>query len=54
MERSNRVDGRFDVQGDEVVFSKLCRWTKDTILAPSPKPCQIHPELVEMPKIEAQ
>lgn len=30
------------VQGDEVVFSKLCCWTKDTILAPSPRPCQIH------------
>ena len=30
------------VQGDEVVFSKFCGWTKDTILAPNPRPCQIH------------
>lgn len=33
-----------DVQGDEVVFSKLCCWTKDIILAPSPRPCQKHPD----------
>ena len=33
-----------DVQGDEVVFSKLCCWTKGTILVPSPRPCQIHPD----------
>lgn len=32
------------VQGDEVVFSKLYCWKKDTILAPSPRPCQIHPD----------